>query len=300
LVDAMTEIADLSKVEIRFDPIWLRSSGFQDREPVSLNVQQQSLRTVLDLLLEKLPGDLGWQIENGVLWISGSAWVHSQSTAVFDVRDLCRDWDESYALLDALYSQSGGHWIEVGGNGGNALFPKAGILVTRNSDPDLLEVDQLLGKFREALLHSKRRPERDVDEEEFITRYYRLESEVAESLKRFLPSLLEKEAWEKVEKFEDGMLLLASTSDQRPHQISADGVSKKEAAPSSQRITVSMSVLVIHQPRRVHREIERVITFVQSGNAGSLDGLPVHGLGGGGSGGQAGGFGGGFFSVQPK
>jgi hypothetical protein len=68
---------------------------------VTIELTDQKLQIVLSSLLSEF--NLSWIIQDGVIWIvQESTAAMTTRTAVFDVRDLCRNNDESTALQGAL------------------------------------------------------------------------------------------------------------------------------------------------------------------------------------------------------
>lgn len=268
LETAIESLADQANADIRLDGPALRAIRIRDREPVSLQLSDRRLRTVLQVMLSDL--ELTWVLRDGVLWVtSREAADELLKTAVFDVRDLCRDFNEQQALETAITSQTTTNWEEQGGLG-TIYSPKAGTLVVRQTERSLDEVLDLLETYRTALRASKPRDRQADERKKVVTVYYQSQTQIAEDLERYLPRLLATDTW-KTEAAPDAVgtiLRIASTAEKKENQ------------------TIERSVLAIRQTREVHDDIAKLILRVENGDPRSSGG----GMGGGG-------FGGGLFDV---
>ena len=298
LVVAVQELSRQVQADIRLDTETLTASGVRERVPVSLKLADQKLSSVLRALLANHA--LTWDIRDNVLWITTMEKADElHMTAVFDVRDLCRDQEESMALGDAVKNQSRAKWEEVDGEGGTLIFPKPGVMVVRTTERDLDDVLELLENYRAALRASKPRKRGGLDPKEVITRYYRLPAVMADDLKSFMPLFVSPESWKgEAHPDADGTI---SKIVSRPGLLNAMGfevqAEKPKDQPKTNALVVENSVLIIRQSREVHESIVKFIHKVESGDPIQSDFDAPKGMGGGG---QQGGFGGGFFSVNPK
>lgn len=288
---AVARLSESAGIDIRLDATSLRDAAIRPREPVSLKLKDRKLETVLHALTMDL--DLTWVIRYGVLWITS----HEQAgtllkTAVYDVRDLCRDREESLALVDAVTMQADPNsWDEVGGDG-SIEVAKAGVIVIRQREQVHRKIASLLETYRSALRSSKPRDRSPEDADEITTVYYRLHAQIASDLVGLLPLLVAQESWQSVQRPDaPGTILLVSSTPELP-----DFAAVAKAVASSKESTVAQviqrSVLIVKQTRAVHEEIREVIRRVENGDAQPMD--PAQGMGMGGMGG-GGGFGGGFF-----
>jgi hypothetical protein len=289
LATAVSELAEMSGIDIRLDMPALRENRVRDREPVSLTLADRNLRTVLHVLLAD-PG-LKWILRDGVLWVTTADRAEEHhKTAVYDVRDLCRDEDESTELQSAILKQTSGPWEDVDGTGGTIAFARPGTMVVHHTEDVLREIRELLRRYREALRASKPRDRDAVDPQEVITRYYRVHERVADSLADSLPQLVLPESWGG-----EGRAILKVASE--PELRDASGRILRTAAEAQSNVeayVVPRAVLIIRQTRAAHDEIVEVIRRVEHGDplasSKELEGAGVQGGGGG--------FGGGFFSVN--
>ncbi len=296
LQDAVAELIQLVDLDFRLDLNSLSKVGVRERTPVTIALKETPLDVVLQAMLNDL--ELTWVLRDGVVWfVALEDAATMRKTAVYDVRDLCRDTEESEALRQAIASQDCENWEECGGVG-TMSAPKPGILVLYNTESALMQVLELLEAYRVALRGSKPRKMKGSDPDEVITVYYRLQTPVAEGLEKILPLLVEPASWKKADQ-QNGVgeiLLTASTADPGT-QVTKSSEDPKGASATIQTGSVNYSVLIVTQTRGRHEEIAKVISRVQQGDAdprwgsGGMGG----GLGGGGFGG--GGFGGGFLQL---
>ncbi|MCA9122017.1 MAG: DUF4974 domain-containing protein [Planctomycetaceae bacterium] len=287
---AVSELGNQLNIDIRLDLPALRDIRVRERQPVTLKLTDRSLKTVLQSLV--MDFDLTWVLRDGVLWITSEESAEAfLKTAVYDVRDLCRDDSESRALREAVMSQTNvDSWNEVGGPGA-IEFAKPGTLVISNQESAHMAVLDLLETYRAALRNSKPRDRHAEDPNELITTYYRLHAAVAMDLVTWLPKLVEPESWKTNTKPDaKGTVMLVASP---PDLFSTDGQLARLAASDAdktqvQTVVVARSVLIIQQTRAIHEKIVELIQRVESGDALAVD--EFEGIGGGG-------FGGGFFSV---
>ena len=292
LETVVEQLAQTAKIDIRLDMPALRENRIRQREPVTLSLNDRKLKTVLRAMLIDLK--LTWILRDGVLWITSRDEAEAfLKTAVFDVRDLCRDDAESEALTDAIVSQTNENWEEQGG-AGTIEFARPGTLVIHNTERMLDEVLNLLETYRTALRASKPRLRAEDDPNQVITVYYRMHADVAKDLTTLLPKLVRPDTW-KNDAHPDAAGELFRTSSEPGNSNLDNGTGVAPGTNQSQQTFVmDRAVLIIRQTRAAHDDIEDVITRVEAGDPRKSDGF------GGGLGGGMGGFGGGFMSVKPQ
>lgn len=304
LKEAVAQLSEQTGVDIRLDARALDEVGIRERAPVSLSLDNRKLSTVLQAMVIDL--DLTWALRDGVLWMTSVEDAKERTkTAVYDVRDLCRDDGESDALADAIVSQASPlGWEAVGGQN-TISFAKAGVMVIGATDQVHDEVLELLESYRTALLSSKPRDRDLVDPNEATTVYYRLHANVARALARLLPQLVRPESWKSAGRPDAvGEILFVESAPDLEH-VGAQSAGGSESDASAREIVVARAVLIVTQTRDAHDEIQKVIRRVEHGDAsdpfptgagGGMGGMGG-GIGGMGGGMGGGGFGGGMFSV---
>ena len=288
--EAIDQLIQEVKLDIRLDLQSVETVGVRERTPVGVSLKNTPIEVILQALLNDL--DLTWILRDGVVWIVAADEAETvRKTAVYDVRDLCRDAEESLALQTAIASQDCENWEECGGVGTMAA-PKPGILVLYNTESSLTLVLELLEAYRVALRGSKPRQMKGSDPDEVITVFYRLESPVAEGLMALLPDFVEPETWKTAERDEaiGTIRMTASNSD----LSSVPGKKTSEGGTGVSLVSRANSVLIIQQTRRCHEEIRQIVQRVQQGDPDPR----YEGQGGGLGGGMGGGFGGGYFNIQ--
>lgn len=293
LIDAVDRLSDLADTPIRLDRSSLRGAGVRERTPVTLEIADQKLRTALIAILHDL--ELTWVIRDGLVWvISQDDADEFSKTAVYDVRDLARNFEESKSLQQAIESQASPDQWEAMGGFGSMDFPKPGVLVVHQTERNHDAVLQLLENYRLALRTSKARRQEKPDPKEVLTHYYRMPTAIASDLRKRLPELLRPETWRSEGQADapGTILQLASRAElqeARGYDIKGTPAENESSEPA---IVVGHSVLVIRQMREVHDEIPEIIQRIEYGDehrrAVGAEGEPA-GVGG------MGGFGGGFF-----
>lgn len=278
-------LATTTAIDIRLDRPTLRMSRVSERLPVTLEVRDQSLPTVLEILLTQLK--LTWVVRDGVLWITTPDQAEeTRQTAVFDVRDLCPDDTTSDLLRSAILSQAApDSWSESGGNG-VVEFARPGIMVVYQTPERLDVVLTLLENYRIALRNSKRRLSPEDDPEAVVTSYYRMPTAVAEDLEKLLPTLIEVDTWRSPDQPNAvGTIRRIRSWDERLRGTADD----QQGGTGTPAVTVSYSILLIEQKRRVQRKIPEILQKIEHGDQVFPAGGGMGGMGGGMGGG------GGFF-----
>ncbi|MEM9657231.1 MAG: hypothetical protein AAF961_02615, partial [Planctomycetota bacterium] len=253
LVVAVAELAQIAGADIRLDRPALRDQRIREREPMTLHLADRKLSTVLQAIALDL--DLTSILRDGVLWITTTDEAESfQKTAVYDVRDLCRDADESEALVDAITSQTEPESWEDNGSGIGALYvAKPGVIVISQEERIHMAVLDLLEMYRTALRLSKPRDRGEsADPNEIVTVYYRLNASVADDLAELLPRLVAPETWRHADRPDaPGEIYVAASKPDLTKIASLAG----DGRDARRSLVVEQAVLILSQKRSVHDEI---------------------------------------------
>jgi hypothetical protein len=263
LSEAMETLTQATGISIRLDQRSLRDGGIRVREPLTLSLEDRQLDTVLAAAFHNLR--LTWNIEDGVLWITTQSTAADRlKAAVYDVRDLCRDFGESNGLMDAILGATSGEWGDIDGIGGAISFPKPGTMVVRQTEQVHHELLTLLENYRTALRNSRPREREELDPNEVLTRYYRMDKFQATDLLLQLPQIVRPGSWN-------------GDAGESPGKVNLVAASETHA------------VLIVVHTRSAQEEIATLLQKLETGD--SIQ--PPAGMQGGG-----GGFGGGFFSID--
>lgn len=278
LVVAIEKLATVAEIDIRLDKNGIEELGIRAREPITVDLDQRSLRTVIEVAFGDL--DLTWMLRDGVLWITPYQVAETEiKTAVYNVSDLARDASEGDALANAIFSQMmPGSWAENGGGESEITFAKAGLITVSQTEAGHEQLLSLLERYRKALSQSKPRKEKGSDPDEVLTHYYRLPEQVAVGLHRVLKDLVAADSWKSEQQTEAVATILIVPSDAE-YQTKQKGEAR----------VIPQSTLIIKQTRSAHEEIAELIEKIRRGDVPAKE--SSGGLGGGGSGS----FGGGFF-----
>jgi hypothetical protein len=278
LTEALQILSKDAGVDIRLDKKSIRSTRVRESQPVTLQVENAPLDSVLNFMLGEI--GLTWMIRDGVLWATAQSTAEQNTvTAVYDVRDLSADENEAWALSEAISEQMPDNW-EQASTTSRIGFAKPGIMIAWGLESDQAEILRLLESYRTALRSSKVRKPAVPAEDEAITLYYRLHSNVATDLKAALPELVQPDSWQSRNPGAIGTILMLESRPELPA-----GKPEVPAVP----LVIERKVLVVHQHRSVHEKISELVRNIENGNASN------GGMHGGGMGGMGGGFGGGFF-----
>ncbi|QDT32264.1 hypothetical protein [Thalassoglobus polymorphus] len=292
-------LSDRHKLDIRLDTHELANEGISSRDSLSLSIEDRDLKTVLGLLFAEL--DLTTTLDNGVILITTDLKASEQRrTAVYDVRDLCRNESESDALIEAVQEQTVGPWFEIDQEGGMIASPKPGVLVIRQTNRGLEEVRSLLDAYREALTKSKPR-KKVVVEDDVFTHYYKLDTATAEKLFNGLWNLIpEAKALAEADK-ENRNLEQILMFPAKPELRLVTSQRTKTDNARAEPVLIDQSTMIITHHRSIHKKIQEAINRITNGDSPifTTDGDPIGGKQGGMQGG-GGGFGGGFFSIPEE
>lgn len=286
LETAVESLSEKSGLDIRLDQPALRAVRIRPREPITLTLSDSKLQTVLEAMLMDL--NLRWILRDGVLWVTSREEAEALlKTAVYDVRDLCRDANESDALLNAITVQAAPATWDVVGGPGSIQFAKPGTMVVLHEERVLLQILDLLETYRTVLRSSKPRDRDAAREQEVITVYYRMHAEVADDLVEKLPELVAPESWQGEADAEAPGRIVRLAS---PPEVVAATKGVKASSDSAQppAVLVEQGVLRITQTRAIHREIAQLINRVEMGDPQMDLEIDAGGMGG---------FGGGFFAL---
>jgi hypothetical protein len=266
LITAIQQISHKENIDIRLDEEALLRIGKPLRIPINLEIQDHKLRGILNAIASQQR--MSWVIGDGVLWFTTpKAADVPRKMALYDVRDLCINDEESLALRDAVMRQlTPEDWRDAGGSE-IITFPKAGLMVVTHKETHLDSLLKLLDQYRSAIRSFKRKPFPEADPDGLETRYYRMPTEVATDLVKALPELVEPSSW------------LTGDNPQGWGTMRALKSWSDEQAASKE----PFSVLVIQQKRKIHAEIQKLLTNIRFGEATDLTSHMMGGMGGMGS-----------------
>ena len=292
LSDLVTFLSEVSGLRIHIDKEALSEEGVSTDTPVSLELKNQSVRTILRLALKPLL--LQAIIHEGRLEITNASRAEEiLTTVVYDVRDLDDGVGQLKQLQEAIESTSSGPWINRDGSGGTLLMPGGGRMVVRQTTEGHREIRQLLIAQRRAATIGKtfdstgaeltRSTEviRTARRGPLEKRFYRVPSETADDLLKVLPESIEPDSWNKVAMFGQGKRLEVSVGmiakveagqkvvkitdpDGKPANGKKSGTAKGNnsgnvAQPKVDVLVVPEAVLIIDQTPAVHQKIEQFL-----------------------------------------
>ncbi|MEZ6065554.1 MAG: hypothetical protein R3B90_07535 [Planctomycetaceae bacterium] len=197
LQEVIDTLAQETGLPMRADESRLAEYGIGlDHGRISLSLADQPLPLVLDLLLEPL--EIAAVARNGAIEITSRDFASTLlRTVVFDVSDITATIAQKHQLLDAIQSQTGdeeyGPWFAIHGDGGVIGSPTKGLLIVRQTDTVIAQIDELLADVRRSLIASPRAEPRVPNQME--TRFYRLPRQTAEDLLVALPRLVSAGDW---------------------------------------------------------------------------------------------------------
>lgn len=185
--------------------------------------------------------DLGltYVIDSGAVAITRQIGCGITVTRLYDVREICPDQFAAGSLENVIKRQSSGLWLDIDHEGGSVSHLKPGIMVIRQSPEVQDEIAEMLMRIREMKATNSNLPK---FEDHLLTRYYRVDAKLAESLRKSLWKLVEVGQEDDPELKE---IVVVASGDSEPPQ----------------------ATMVITHRRSVHRQIDKVIERLQSGDS---------------------------------
>ena len=230
-------------------------AGDVERAPVKYAAADQTLPLILDAIAKP---PLGFELRSGAIWvIPRTAQTLERTTAVYDVRDLCLDFEESNALRDAIRSQVRGPWDGQKGQSGSIAFPKPGVLVVRQSAAELDEISTLLEDFRFALRASKPRGKAGPDLKKVELRIYRVPAEMAVDVEKLVLELVAPDSWEQTNAGQPGTIRRA---------VSQTKLEKLDGPTGPAVASQNYAALLIRQTVENHQEIAALLQRLETGD----------------------------------
>ena len=314
LSDLVSFLSEVARIRIRVDEAALDEEGWDMDAPVSLKMQNQSLRTILRLALKPL--DLQAIVHEGCLEITTASEADETLTTVaYDVRNLDDKAGQLRQLEVAIQSTNGGPWLDRDGYGGVLLMPGGGRMLVRQTDEGHREIRQLLAAQRRANSLGKtfdsagaeltRSTEviRSARRGPLEKRFYRVPSETADDLLTVLPASIEPETWIQAAAFEQStniersvgtvakvevgqkVVKISNPSDDDDGNAtkgSNTGSTTKSVSSSTELLVVPEAVLIIDQTPTIHEKIEKFLQKLDMDVKGvSLEDAKQHNSGGG-------------------
>jgi len=290
LSEALAEFTRQTGQRFVYDHRALRDAGLGLDGPVTLSIKKAPLGTALKLLWLAVADEQGGEptvfSKNGLLSVTSSEEEPVHQVYVLDVSDLVTQ-DDVPQLISLIFHATPGPWQDIDGDGGTIKeIPDARIIV-RQSPRNLGLVVKLLDDHRAAANQGVPVPAHDPNAVEI--RYYRMTEAQAMNLRNIIPKYVAAESW--AMPFEDGSL--PSIDSIAIPGFGGGGFFQVGGDATPQVVLGPMSMLMIRQTRKVHREIEKFLKDL-SRKSGASFFDPVAG-GGSAAGGMGGGGGGGFF-----
>lgn len=255
---------DLSKqtgLEFILDIPALEEDGISTDELVTIKLKDVTLRAALDIALA--PHGMTIVFRNGVIKVTTEIAAGDLLTnTVYVVDDiLAAGQVDSDSLIDMLMTQTSGPWFDIDAEGGTIGMWLRPTLVVRQTRKVHAEIAAILIELRQGL--AKRKPDgkkqaKDTDEVVLVTYDWTNIADDGEQLLTAIKTMVAPKTW--TDSDNGGVVLVVGNN------------------------------LVVRQPRKIHRAIERFIDALSRPGLGS--GGPFGG--GAGGGGIGGGFGGGF------
>jgi hypothetical protein len=283
--ESLKILSDQHKLNLRVDHAAIEEEGIKlDEQLASLDIRERPVRKILEVLMAS--HNLCLQSREGELWITAFHQADEHlKTALFDVRDFCRETSGCRQLRDAIEATiSPYEWHNAGGRG-CIVFPRPGLMLVSQTEQvadDILafledvrrEIGNQNGPSPGLIIPQTRRFfSSDPVLGDYETRYYRLPTCLANDLKRLLPELVAKESWIKSNTAAAQGTIEICELVARTDLVAADAKATEPAANKESRsdeVPKGVSVLIIHQSNRIHDEIFSVIqSITQSNSAGS-------------------------------
>jgi hypothetical protein len=199
--EVAADLQKLSGTPILIDERELSEEGIATDTPVTLEIADVSLHSVLKLLVQPLA--LSAYFADGAFHITTNERArHMQFAVVYDARNLVKSGFVGGGLAKVIQTETTGPWQTVDGTGGIASEPLPGLLIVSQNPMAHAEVALLLDDLRKRLAEAEK-PAADEPSgekgapEQLVTRMYSvLNNERASALEKVVPVFVAPGTWD--------------------------------------------------------------------------------------------------------
>jgi len=149
LADALKLVSKTTNIPIVLDLISLEEAGLHRDDPVTLQANNVSARTILKLVLDQF--EMAYVVEDAVVKVTTfEVSCRKLTTGIFPVADLVTNDRKSWkALSNLIQGETDGLWERTDGSGGTVSTNRATkSLIVRQTPEVLDEIQRLLGFLR--------------------------------------------------------------------------------------------------------------------------------------------------------
>ncbi|MDA0835605.1 MAG: hypothetical protein O2955_15420 [Planctomycetota bacterium] len=270
---AIEHIQQQVGVTFTINEVYLHEEGLKQNEIVTLKLTDKPLNVILDRLLSGLA--MSWvPQEGGIVITTYTQACDTLTSAIYNVGDLVNNERDARGLSRIVRDCTSGLW-EPGDGDGIMYLPRPNLMIVRQTFHVHLEIMELLNRYRTTIV---RRPDHridDVSRRDVYTHFYKMPTSLARDLVKTLPQLVAPETWkENMRPDAIGTIhfvvsdpVVVDPTGKPPTPFSDSKKDEKETKAAEKHHVVPHSVLIIHQERDVHEEIDEFIRRTKTGDA---------------------------------
>ncbi len=175
LTEVARYLAESEKIPVVVDKKALNDAGLNPHIPLTLRANEIGWNSIRHLMLE--PIELTSVVNNGSLEITTRAATFERlSTVVYDVRDLVERGVRAAQVIDVIQNETTADWIDIHSTGGAIDEAIPGILVVRQTEDALQQVDVVLSEMRTRAAGSVESTQGDMATDgRLVTRFYSID-----------------------------------------------------------------------------------------------------------------------------
>jgi hypothetical protein len=268
LQDAADFLEDSAGVPVVVNERALTEDGVAIDQPVNLTLAGKSLETTLELMLK--PFDLEAVLEDGTILITTASEAEQNlAPVIYNVQHIADSESALSQLKEAMLTVTEGPWLFVNGTGGVIQTIKPGTMIIKQTEPVHQEIERLFQTLARGDGDIKLKP---LPSEPY-TQVYRMNADTAEDLLATLPQFVAPGTWQdeknkdavgSIRKVAAGQTFVKYPGAEKPEKPAAPpqpgdrpgATLLLEKEPDPQYIVVPQAVLIVHQTKEAHREID--------------------------------------------
>lgn len=182
-------LQEISGLTIRIDEKSLKKSSIQLHRSFRLRLEKKRLHFILGSGLSRL--GLTWTMKDGMIWITTQRTAQKEKKiAVFQVGDLALNDQEAENLRYAIYAQS-----SLSSGDSSIRFVSRKLMIVRETESKISEVNTLLENYRIAIKSSKVRRPAQNENDKVVVCYYRMPKAMASDMLTYLKAHYKPSIW---------------------------------------------------------------------------------------------------------
>ncbi|MFN0195580.1 MAG: hypothetical protein ACKVT0_02470 [Planctomycetaceae bacterium] len=259
---ALEDLAKKVGVVFKLDDESLAENGLTIDRPVTMKLTDKKLSIVLDSMLR--PSELAViPVESNFLIVPQGECSDLLHTGIYNVSDICQDERAARGLARILTHHTSGLWQHDGDGEGMLDFLRPGTLIVRQTWDVHLQIKRLLNRHRADIKNADRSHNDALSHRDIYTHFYKMPTPLARDLLKTLPQLVQPLTWKNKENPQAigtiHLMISEPVRDLRSLDQPKKSGEEQTVKPAEKPKMIPHSVLIVHQDRDVHEEIDRFI-----------------------------------------